>query len=93
MSGALDVDAIDQRLADAVAATDVPGASLAVLVDGDLVHVASAGVLDVSTGVPVTPDSVFQVGSTTKVMTAAVVLQLTSPVSRRRRRRRSRAMT
>ncbi|MGD9958061.1 serine hydrolase domain-containing protein [Nocardioides sp.] len=54
---------------------DVPGAAVAVLCDGVVVDHA-AGVLSRSTGVEATPDSVFQIGSITKVWTATLVLQL-----------------
>src|SRR4051794_37276209 len=53
----------------------VPGASLAVLDDGDVVTAAS-GVLSMATGVDATTDSLFQIGSITKLWTATVVMQL-----------------
>ncbi|MFI9816858.1 serine hydrolase domain-containing protein [Saccharothrix variisporea] len=53
----------------------LPGAQVAVLVDGDVVD-AAAGVLNLATGVPVTSDAVFQIGSITKVWTATLVLRL-----------------
>lgn len=68
-------DELAAWLSEAVARTGVPGASLAVLRHGEL-FAAQAGVLSVETGESVTADAVFQVGSTTKVMTAAIVLQL-----------------
>lgn len=42
---------------------------------GQLIEVAT-GVASVETGVPVTPDTLFSIGSTTKVHTAALVMQL-----------------
>ncbi|MBT2382656.1 serine hydrolase [Streptomyces sp. ISL-11] len=57
------------------AAAHVPGASLAVLTDGTL-HELASGVLHRGTGVEVTTDSVFQVGSITKIHTATLVMQL-----------------
>ncbi|MFH8975814.1 serine hydrolase domain-containing protein [Streptomyces sp. NPDC017890] len=57
------------------AAHHVPGASLAVLVDGEI-HELASGVLHRGTGVEVTTDSVFQVGSITKIHTATLVMQL-----------------
>lgn len=63
------------RLAELVALHQVPGASLAVLADGE-VHRAASGVLNVETGVEATVDSVFQIGSITKVYTATLVMQL-----------------
>src|SRR4051794_13761958 len=53
----------------------VPGAALAVLVDGE-VHELATGVLHRGTGVAATVDSVFQIGSISKVYTATLVLQL-----------------
>ena len=53
----------------------VPGVSLAVRVGDEVVECAS-GVLNLSTGVEVTPDSLFQIGSITKTFTATLVMQL-----------------
>ncbi|MEV6675129.1 serine hydrolase domain-containing protein [Streptomyces sp. NPDC051162] len=57
------------------AAHRVPGATLAVLVGGD-VHEFASGVLHRGTGVEATTDSVFQLGSIAKVYTATLVMQL-----------------
>ena len=54
---------------------DVPGASLAVL-DGDVVVEMATGVTSRSTGVPVTPGTLFQIGSITKIYTTTLLLQL-----------------
>ena len=51
------------------------GASLALAV-GDETALAATGVLNTRTGTPVTVDSVFQIGSITKVWTATLVMQL-----------------
>jgi CubicO group peptidase (beta-lactamase class C family) len=64
-----------QRLAEAAERFDVPGASVAVLSDGQVSRF-SAGVLNQETGVEVTTDSMFQIGSVTKVFTATLVLKL-----------------
>jgi len=53
----------------------VPGATLAVLADGEI-HELATGVLHRGTGVETTVDSVFQIGSISKVYTATLVLQL-----------------
>ncbi len=53
----------------------MPGAVLGVWADGqEIVH--ATGVLSTRTGVEVTPDSVFQVGSITKTWTATMIAQL-----------------
>ena len=54
---------------------DVPGASLAVHRRGRRYETA-AGVLNLDTGVKVTPDSVFQIGSITKIFTTTLIMQL-----------------
>ncbi|WP_283136760.1 serine hydrolase domain-containing protein [Rhizohabitans arisaemae] len=53
----------------------VPGATLAVLADGE-VHELASGVLHRGTGVGATTDSLFQVGSITKIHTATLVMRL-----------------
>lgn len=58
-----------------VAEHGVPGAAIAVLHDGVIVD-AAAGVLSTATRVEATPDSVFQIGSITKVWTTTLVMQL-----------------
>jgi len=68
-------DAIRSALATLAAHHHVPGASLAVL-DGDLVVEAVTGVVNRNTGVEVTSDTLFQIGSNTKLYTATLVMQL-----------------
>lgn len=71
----LGADDLRARLEELVSCHKVPGASLAVLA-GDEITTAAAGVLNLSTGAPVTAESVFQIGSISKVYTATVVMQL-----------------
>ncbi len=54
---------------------DVPGASVAVIV-GDRVVQATFGVVNLRTGVPVTPDTLFMIQSITKILTATMIMQL-----------------
>ncbi|KNY06481.1 hypothetical protein AKH00_08410 [Microbacterium sp. GCS4] len=56
-------------------ARGVPGASVAVLVDGEIV-VHAAGLLSTRTRIEATTDAVFQIGSITKGWTATLVMQL-----------------
>jgi CubicO group peptidase (beta-lactamase class C family) len=63
------------RLTELAAAGRVPGAVLGIWADGQLT-LAAAGVLSTATGVPVTTDSVFQIGSITKPWTATMIMQL-----------------
>ncbi|WP_200306103.1 serine hydrolase domain-containing protein [Streptomyces adelaidensis] len=53
----------------------VPGACLAVLVDGE-VHELASGLLNSVSGVDMTTDSLFQIGSVSKLFTATLVMQL-----------------
>jgi CubicO group peptidase (beta-lactamase class C family) len=53
----------------------IPGVSVALWHNHQL-SAAAAGLLNVDTGVEATPDSVFQIGSITKVLTASLVMKL-----------------
>ncbi|MDP3326999.1 serine hydrolase [Parvibaculum sp.] len=64
-----------QRLETLVRECGVPGASLAVWGEGELLE-AAAGVCNLETRVPATSDTLFQIGSITKLYTAALIMQL-----------------
>jgi CubicO group peptidase (beta-lactamase class C family) len=66
---------MDEWLDQLIRSRRVPGASLAVLADGE-VKTATAGVLNLDTGVEVTPDTLFQIGSITKSYTATAFMRL-----------------
>lgn len=66
---------LDEDLPRLAAAHEVPGVSVAMLVDGQVVE-GTAGVLNRRTGVEVTADSLFMIQSITKVWTATLVMQL-----------------
>ncbi|MEU7476639.1 serine hydrolase domain-containing protein [Lentzea sp. NPDC042327] len=68
-------DWLQQNLPELVARHGVPGATAAVLAGDELVE-AAAGVLNKKTGVETTTDSLFQIGSITKVWTTTLVMQL-----------------
>ncbi|WP_149261936.1 serine hydrolase [Actinomadura sp. K4S16] len=63
------------RLADLLAENGVPGAAVAVCAGDETVD-AAAGMLNTATGVEATVDSLFQIGSITKVLTATLAMQL-----------------
>jgi CubicO group peptidase (beta-lactamase class C family) len=69
------LDTIQRTLASLAAQHGVPGASLAVF-DGDGEIEAVTGVANANTGVEVTPQTLFQIGSNTKLYTTTLVLQL-----------------
>ncbi|GAA0239879.1 serine hydrolase domain-containing protein [Cryptosporangium japonicum] len=66
---------LDDELPAMLAKYDVPAAGWAVVRDGEVVD-GAAGVLNTATGVDATADSVFQIGSITKLWTSTLVLQL-----------------
>ena len=53
-----------------------PGGAVVVTEGGKVVYAGGAGMADIAKGVPITPDTVFRLGSITKQFSAAVVLQL-----------------
>jgi CubicO group peptidase (beta-lactamase class C family) len=63
------------RLNELAAEANVPGAALGIWSGGREI-LAAHGVLNSATQVPVTADSVFQVGSITKIWTATMIMQL-----------------
>jgi CubicO group peptidase (beta-lactamase class C family) len=63
------------RLHELAEQQGVPGAALGIWADGRE-YQAAHGVLNAATGVPATPDSLFQVGSITKVWTGTMIMQL-----------------
>jgi CubicO group peptidase (beta-lactamase class C family) len=70
----VDQDRLQARLAE-LCADGVPGAAVA-LTDGETVIAAVHGVGNLRTGVPVTRDTLFQIGSISKVFTASLVMAL-----------------
>ena len=53
-----------------------PGAAVAVMRDGEAVHVGAYGAASLEHDVPVTPQTVFELASLTKQMTALAVMTL-----------------
>lgn len=71
----LDLAHWQERLDELAEKHKVPGAQLGILAGGEILEVAH-GTLNKRTGQPATKDSVFQIGSISKVWTATVVMQL-----------------
>lgn len=67
--------AFKDRLDELTRKHKVPGAALGIVRDDELLETAT-GVVNVETGVETTPDTLFQIGSITKVYTASIVMQL-----------------
>jgi len=68
--------AVAERVPAILDRDGVPGASVAVVADGELVWAEGFGVRDRGTGEPVVADTVFQGGSNSKSLTAWAVLRL-----------------
>ena len=66
---------VEEQLPGLIAKHKIPAASVAILRGGDVVE-AAAGILNKATGVEATTDSVFQIGSITKVWTTSLIMQL-----------------
>jgi CubicO group peptidase (beta-lactamase class C family) len=75
MTLAEDLDWVDGELDRLRAAHEVPGVAVGVL-RGDETAAWVSGVTSLDTGVEVTPDTVFQIGSNTKLYTATLAMRL-----------------
>jgi CubicO group peptidase (beta-lactamase class C family) len=56
--------------------TNTPGAAVAVVSKDRLVFAKGFGIANIETGTPVTPDTLFRIGSVTKMFTATVLVTL-----------------
>jgi CubicO group peptidase (beta-lactamase class C family) len=68
-------DAIDQCVEFEMLREDAPGAAIAVILDGELLHESGYGVKIRNGNDPVDVETIFRIGSVTKQMTAAAVMQ------------------
>jgi CubicO group peptidase (beta-lactamase class C family) len=64
---------LDAYVVDAMHRLDIPGAEVAVVQDGKLVHMAGFGVREIGKSDPVTPDTLMRIGSVTKSMTTMMI--------------------
>ncbi len=69
-------DGVDDYLKAQMAAQHIPGLSVAVVQDGQVVKTAAYGLSDAETKTPATLDTLYGLGSCTKPFTAVAVLQL-----------------
>jgi len=67
---------IDSLVAADVASTPIAGLAIAVVKGRDTIAMRGYGYADVENDVPVTPASVFRIGSVTKQFTSAAIMQL-----------------
>lgn len=69
------LDDLQDYVAEFCSDAAIPGISVAIEVDGKT-YKGAAGILNANTGVEVTTESIFQIGSITKVLTASVIMRL-----------------
>ena len=69
----LETAEIDELANKALEAFNVPGMAIAVVKDDEVVHAKGYGIRDINTKTPVTRDTLFQIASNTKSMTAAAL--------------------
>jgi CubicO group peptidase (beta-lactamase class C family) len=69
----LDIPALEASANQELAATKTPGAAIGIVKDGRLVYAQGFGTANIETGAPVTPQTLFRLGSTTKMLTASAV--------------------
>ncbi|HEX9950857.1 MAG TPA: serine hydrolase [Rubricoccaceae bacterium] len=70
------IAALDRRIPEWLEELSVPGAAVAVIEGGEVVHLRGYGLADVARAAPVTPQTGFNVGSISKAVTAWGVLRL-----------------
>src|SRR5688572_15451450 len=73
---AIVADQVDDYIRTVMAERHVPGVAVAVIKNGKVVKLQGYGVASVEFNVPVTTDTVFEIGSVSKQMTAAAILLL-----------------
>ena len=71
-----DTAALERVALEELKTSRTPGAAVTLVRDGKVVFAKGFGVASVDTGAPVTPDVLFRLGSTTKMLTAAMVVSL-----------------
>jgi CubicO group peptidase (beta-lactamase class C family) len=72
----LDEQAVDALVQEALKSWRVPGLAVAVVRDGRAVYLKGFGVRELGTEQPVTPDTLFAIGSTTKAFTTTAMAML-----------------
>src|SRR5688572_26963363 len=72
----IDFAELDKVALEELKQRHTPGAAVAVIKDGQVIYAKGYGVASVETGAPVTPDMLFRLGSTTKMLTAVALVTL-----------------
>ena len=72
----LGADQIDEFVRAAIHQRNIPGLSLAVVRDGQLIKAAGYGIANLESAAPATPETVYEIGSITKQFTAEAIMLL-----------------
>src|SRR5687767_11236686 len=75
-TGVAAADGIDDFITAQLKRQNIPGLALAVIKDGKIVKTGGYGVSDVAQKIPVTPETVFHIGSISKPFVALGVMRL-----------------
>ena len=67
---------IDQEIGDLMQKGKIPGLSLTIIKDKEILYSKGYGNRDLAKNLPVTPDTLFGIGSCTKVFTCLAIMQL-----------------
>src|SRR5688572_29649173 len=67
-------ESVTRLIEEELRETRAPGAAVAIVRDGEVVYLRSFGMRSIEERTPVTPDTLFRLGSTTKMMTALALL-------------------
>lgn len=71
-----DLSSLDQSLQSVMSDWNIPGAAVTVVDGHTVTYMKAFGVRDIHTRQPVTPDTLFDIGSCTKAFTSAVIASL-----------------
>src|SRR5688572_28246126 len=72
----LDIPALEQKIREGMSTAFVPGLALAVIYDNRLIYQNGFGITSVEDPRPVTPETLFRIGSITKPLTATLIMRL-----------------
>ena len=72
----LAANAIDKIVQSTMKSWQLPGVAIAIVKNDRVIYVNGYGVKDLTTGEPVTPDTLFQIASTSKAFTTAALAML-----------------
>ena len=80
-AGAARADRVDDYVAGQLRERHIPGAAIAVVKNGRITKASGYGLANVELKVPVTSDTVFEIGSISKQITAAAIMKKIASIS------------